>query len=66
MTPRQDLLLELAADIKKYRGLTDREAVIFEAGKARGENTRAWRAFWCGIASGVFVVVVVSARWWAA
>ena len=65
MTNRQDLLRELAADIEKYAGLTDREAVIFDAGKARGENKRAWRAFWCGLASGVVVVVVASARWWA-
>ena len=66
MTQRQDLLRELAADIEKYAGLTDREAAIFEAGKARGENKRAWRAFWYGLASGVFVVVVASARWWMA
>jgi len=66
MTPRQDLLLELAADIEKYEGLTDKESAIYASGKARGENKRAWRAFWCGLASGVFVVVVASARWWAA
>lgn len=66
MTPRQDLLRELSRDVQRYAGLTDRESVLYDAGKAVTTSAASWRAFWVGMLAGAFVAVVATARWWMA